>query len=592
MRGVAGGGRRRPKESFNPQPPPPPTPLDHQQLHYHRQLGAGVGNHRDSDASFASSRPSSIGVGRSAATTFDLYKDNRYQESTMNTINAYLASHSSTPLFLKYPYPSAKDITQTLTFLMTRLDFPSPKIEDLPLILKSLNYPFKLNKSILKSPGTPHQWPTFLAIIHWLFQVAVYNDHLSPENTMSFADSNPMQAYTLSSYSHFIRGDDDSVEELDREWLEKLEREKENAAEVVTVLEKTAAELEAKAAGLKSAPSRKEELEKEKELLEADVGKFHGVIEKLVEKIGQAEKDLVVKQKELEEKMVNNDRIRGENEELKRRVELQTINSRDVERMKRELQAVERDIGEAENSRNSWEEKTWDLEEKLGHKYKEIEALAMDCNVAMRRLKFLDGFQYALNANGSTPAEIMGIDYKSKLKPVLKSFGEDIKKNSVVKLEESISLQQQLTEISAKVEEKRNHIAKLQSHCYELEAQVNSLKKEINDYTESCAADAKKMVEDFEMEAYNLKILEREAADILKASKLKFEEAVKQSEEEVQKCAYELIALIDSVSKYKEYMQSKISEMKNDVSETAAALSNIYKSSLTTEFGNIFQANR
>lgn len=73
-----------------------------------------------------------------------------------------------------------------------------------------------------------------------------------------------------------------------------------------------------------------------------------------------------------------------------------------------------------------------------------------------------------MNANGSTPAEIMGIDYKSKLKPTLKSFGEDIKKNSVVKLEESITLQQQLSEISAKIEEKRNHIAKLQSHCYEV----------------------------------------------------------------------------------------------------------------------------
>lgn len=72
---------------------------------------------------------------------------------------------------------------------------------------------------------------------------------------------------------------------------------------------------------------------------------------------------------------------------------------------------------------------------------------------------------------------------------------------------------------------------------------------------------------------------------------MKFEEAVKQSEDEVHKCACELIALVDSVSKYKEYMQSKISEMKNDVSETAAALSNLYKGSLTTEFGNIFQAN-
>lgn len=213
----------------------------------------------------------------------------------------------------------------------------------------------------------------------------MYNDHLSSENTMSFADSNPMQSYTLTSYSHFIRGDDDSVEELDNEWLEKLEREKESAAEAVSVLERTAAELEATAAGLKSAPLRKEELEKEKELLEADVGKFHGVIEKLVEKTAQTEKELMVKQKELEEKMRNTDRIHEENEELKKRVELQTFNSRDVERMKRELQAVERDIGEAENARNAWEEKIWDLEAKLGQKYKEVEALAMDCNLAMRR---------------------------------------------------------------------------------------------------------------------------------------------------------------------------------------------------------------
>lgn len=47
---------------------------------------------------------------------------------------------------------------------------------------------------------------------------------------------------------------------------------------------------------------------------------------------------------------------------------------------------------------------------------------------------------------------------------------------------------------------------------------MNSLKKETSDYTQSCAADAKKMVEDFEMEARNLEILEREAADILKVA--------------------------------------------------------------------------
>ena len=50
------------------------------------------------------------------------------------------------------------------------------------------------------------------------------------------------------------------------------------------------------------------------------------------------------------------------------------------------LQAVERDIAEAELARNTWEEKCWDLDTKIGHQFKELEALAMECNQAMRRL--------------------------------------------------------------------------------------------------------------------------------------------------------------------------------------------------------------
>ena len=86
------------------------------------------------------------------------------------------------------------------------------------------------------------------------------------------------------------------------------------------------------------------------------------------------------------------------------------------------------------------------------------------------RLKFGDGFQYTLNTKGSTPAEVMGIDYKSALKPALESFAEDIKKNSMAKLEELIALQQQSSDIAAKVEGKRNHLARLESHTNEVSA--------------------------------------------------------------------------------------------------------------------------
>lgn len=73
---------------------------------------------------------------------------------------------------------------------------------------------------------------------------------------------------------------------------------------------------------------------------------------------------------------------------------------------------------------------------------------------------------------------------------------------------------------------------------------------------------------------------------------MKLQEAIKQSEEEIQMSARELFKLVDSVSKYKEHVGSKISEMKKDLSETATAVSDAYKNSFSAQFGNILEATR
>lgn len=49
-----------------------------------------------------------------------------------------------------------------------------------------------------------------------------------------------------------------------------------------------------------------------------------------------------------------------------------------------------------------------------------------------------------------------------------------------------------------------------------MEAQLNMLKKETEDYTCRYAAEAKKMLEDVQQESYNLGIVEKEAAEVLK----------------------------------------------------------------------------
>ncbi|MCL7035211.1 hypothetical protein MKW94_018769 [Papaver nudicaule] len=78
-------------------------------------------------------------------------------------------------------------------------------------------------------------------------------------------------------------------------------------------------------------------------------------------------------------------------------------------------------------------------------------------------------------------------------------------------------------------------------------------------------------------------MMEKEAEEYVKISNLKLEETKKQQEEEIQACARELLALVDSVSKYKEIMESTISELKAGLSETAEAVETAFRGSLLSD---------
>ncbi|KAF5190730.1 kinetochore protein NDC80-like protein [Thalictrum thalictroides] len=544
-------------------------------------------SNRDSDASYGTNRASYCSSTNRTLPVNDKY----YQNSALRAINEYLSSHSAS-FSLKPPLPSAKDIINTIRFIIRNLNWPTDNMkldEDLPVVLKYLNCPFNLNKSVLKAPGTPHTWPSLLIVIHWLVQIALYNEHISSESTSRryFFQDNELLMYTLESYSYYIAGDDDAVDALDSRFTGELEQKKEATAEEVIKMEKEVKDLEEKLQAMRSAPSAKEVLEREKNVLEEDVRKFHALIDGFKSNTMALEKDLERMEKELEVKVSENQRICEENEELKKSFEAQMFNLRDVERMRREIQALEREISEAETARNEWEEKSWDLDATLRQKHKELESLSVECNQAMRRLKLGEDMQYKLNRNGSNPADILGNDYKSTLKPALNSFEDELKKSSMAKWEELISFQQKSQDNLIKLKEKRSRLAEVQSQIDAVETQLSLMKKELEDYTSMCCMEANRMTEDYEQEAQKLDTMERKVEDSLKSSSEKLQHVIKQTDEETQMCARELLTLIDSVSKCKEHMESAILDMKNGFSETAEAVANTLKGSLAAEFGSL-----
>ncbi|CAN4108057.1 unnamed protein product [Withania somnifera] len=552
---MTGAGRRRANSAVTDRRHQSPTPTTNDPWQFLSTSG------RDSDASFSSCRPSSIGVNsRSSAIPIS---DRSYQASAMRTINAYLSSHTL-PFTLRATLPSAKDITETLKFILSRFGFSSAeshKLENnLQTLLKSLNCPVKLNKSALRAPGTPHSWPSLLAAIHWLVQLCKFDGHRlsSPQ---PLASENKELSYAIESYLHYLRGKDDQVDELDHQFKQELQQERERLIENVNVLERGVKGQEEKLEAMKMGPSKREVLENEKDALEEDVKKFHAMIEQLEGRMVAMEKLFKEKEKALETK----------NEVLKKRVKEQGINARDAERMKREVQALERDIGDIENQRNGWEEKAWNLDSAARNEYKKLEELMLERNQSLRRLKLGNEFQYQLNAQGSSPAKVLGIDYKATLKPMLASLEDEMKKSYMEKLEELISLQRQTAEKVSKVESKRKHLAALQAHIDN---------KERQDFTSSCATEARRIVEEVETETRKVDQVEREATDFLKTSNAKLQETVAQTEEEVQICARELFAVVDNVSKYKEHISSKVSLMKNDLAETPRAIADMHKAGL------------
>ncbi|KAF9593694.1 hypothetical protein IFM89_024511 [Coptis chinensis] len=102
-----------------------------------------------------------------------------------------------------------------------------------------------------------------------------------------------------------------------------------------------------------------------------------------------------------------------------------------------------------------------------------------------------------------------------------------------------------------------------------------------------CSAEAKRITEGLEQEMHKLDKTEREEDEFLKTSSAKLQDLIKKNDEEIQKCAHELLVLVDSVSKYKESMESTLLNIRRDVSETAEAISNVYKGSLAAELVNV-----
>ncbi|XP_020582211.1 kinetochore protein NDC80 homolog [Phalaenopsis equestris] len=528
-------------------------------------------------SSLCSSRPSSA----SGLPAYSIACAPSDRVSILRAVNSYLASLSP-PIHLKPPLPPARNVAEALRCIFSRLEFGSPLSDltrDLPPLLAALRCPVKLSKSALKAPSTPHAWPSVLSVLHWLVQLALVVDHLASSRTSPHVSEYDINRYITRTYSLFLAGDDCTIADLDAEYHDRLKRHADSAVKEVEALEVEVAQFETKVRDLAAAPSRLEALEAERAALLEDVSKFQNVVDKFSAVIEEKRENLAERERELEKREMEKRRLDEENGELRQRIRGQSMSTRDVERVKRELQAVERDIAEGESRRNEMEEKAWTLNSEFERKFREIEALAEQCNQVNRKLKIGNNVQLVLNAKASSAAEVIGIDHKTKLKPAIRALMEETKKSTVSKMEELINLQKQSLENDMLLDGKRAYYTAIQNKINEIESQVDMLKLEIEEHGLKCSSEMENIEEESEAKEEQLKLMDREAQELLMESEEKLKRTLIECTEETQLCAQELYSLIDSVSQYKEFMGSTVVGIGEEIREIVEGVKQAFEAS-------------
>ena len=170
------------------------------------------------------------GAGPGASKTDDprAITTREFKQRAIEKLVSYLTNHGydraiPVKMVQNLEPPTTKDFVQMISFLLKatipNFEFGSKFEEELPNVLKSIGYPFTLNKAALQNVGAPTSWPKILAMLDWLVSLLAYfeatSDAADASNNELFDDEDGNKMfldYLQRGYALFLQGTDDLSE--------------------------------------------------------------------------------------------------------------------------------------------------------------------------------------------------------------------------------------------------------------------------------------------------------------------------------------------------------------------------------------------
>ncbi|RKO97707.1 hypothetical protein CXG81DRAFT_15246 [Caulochytrium protostelioides] len=410
-------------------------------------------------------------------------REKSWQISTIRGLISFLvqAGYPNSISVKTMQAPSAKDFQSIFKFLYGMLDsqyvYQKKFEEEVPLILKSLRYPFAdgISKSQLFSVGSPHAWPTLLAVLAWLQELiqcceqaeGTYHGTNDDFQTGMVGAEVPNERifynYLLTAYGVFLSGEDDN-EEMDQHLIKTFDRRN---AHIVKDLERMRAHYAALRAEWEPLSMNEDPLsvlQRDHHGLVQDREKFRQYLSHLDTKVASLTEQLQQVREDANTKASELTQLQEQQRQLQHVVDTQEVSPADVDRMTSEKTSLAKGLDTLALRSEEATRVAWEHEIALQKKIDTLDKLVQEYNGLGRRLNLFASrpdLQLSLLVHNEPPKLLLSVDLQNLAKPAIHTMLESFNAKAHALEDERIAISEELDQLQEAFSEQSDANASL-----------------------------------------------------------------------------------------------------------------------------------
>lgn len=329
--------------------------------------------------------------------------------------------------------PTQKDFNYIFQWLYHRIDpgyrFQRGMDAEVPPILKQLRYPYE--KGITKSQITAvggQNWPTFLAMLHWLMQLAQMMDRFimgeyddaCAEAGVDVSGDRIIFRFLTGAYHDWLQGGEDEDDDTAGQRLvphveamaEEFERSNEKYVQEMQALEAENRSLRDQIEEVEKHAPDMAKLDKHFRILEDDKRKFEDYIQNVQGKIEKYETRIKFLDEEVKKTDTDLQTADEERSSLQASVDQQGITIQDIDRMNTERERLQKSLEDTMNRLEEGNARVMEKESEASRKLEDLEEI----------VKLYNTLGYQASLIPSTAVNAKDVDYELSLNVNENSF--------------------------------------------------------------------------------------------------------------------------------------------------------------------------